>query len=194
MDYLDSLTEERIDSETSDLVDQLLAQYTPSLAPCRAQPVHVLERLQSAYPLRVLPPDSIHCARTALSAVETCFPDDADYLPADPDDRLREAARLVRPLHLDVRCVEIEDAGAGHALYEQQKTQFEQRAAAFGLTWTPKPVRVCMECRTGYRLVTGSDLLADQITLWYGVSQDDIDRRTPDLIAYLRAKHTLENA
>lgn len=194
MDYFDTLTEQRIDSETADLVDRLVERYSPLLAPCQTEPRAVFDRIRETYPLHMLPPDSIHFARTALSAVETHFPDDAAYLPADFDERLNAAANLARALHLDICCAEIADEGSGHALYVQQREQFETRAAAFGLTWTPMPVRVCMEYRSGYCLITGSDTLSNRVTLWRGVSQEDIDRRTPGLIAYLRAKYAAEDA
>ena len=34
MDYFDMLTEQRIDSRTADVVDQLLEQHLPTLQPC----------------------------------------------------------------------------------------------------------------------------------------------------------------
>lgn len=192
MDYFDMLTEKRIDSETADLVDSLVERYGPTLKPCAVPLDEVLEQVRQDYPLTDLPPDSIHHARTALAVIEASFPDDADQLPFDFDERLHAACTLVRTLRLDIRCAEVLDEGAGHKLYEQQKAQFEQRTAGFGLTWTPMPVRICAETTTGYCLITGSDLLADHVTCLRGVSQKDIDTRTPALIAYLRAKYGTE--
>lgn len=193
MDYFDSLTQQRIDSPTSDLIDALLARYVSSLTPCNHSLYTVWQQIQQRYPLSILPSNSIHHARTALAAIETYYPDDAAYLPFDPDERLRAAQDMAHALHLEIFCAEILDEGAGHSLYLHQKAQFEQRSAGFGLTWTHMPVRICMECCTGYCLVSGSDQLSDQITLWRGISQTDIDDRTPGLIAYLRAKYAIED-
>lgn len=193
MDYFDTLTQQRIDSDTADLVDRLLRQYTPALTPCRTLPHEIWNRLQQTYPLSVLPPDNLHYMRTALAVIDTCFPEDAAYLSCDPEVRLHAACALSHTLHLDIRCAEMRDEDAGHTLYVSQQAQFEQRTAGCGLIWTHMPVRICMECSTGYTLITGSDLLTDQVTLWRGVSQSDIDGRTPELIAYLRAKYNAKD-
>lgn len=55
MDYFDMLTEQRIDSETADLVDALLEQALPSLQPCDCPLETVLRQLADKYPLTVLP-------------------------------------------------------------------------------------------------------------------------------------------
>ncbi|HIV68356.1 MAG TPA: hypothetical protein IAA32_05765 [Candidatus Butyricicoccus stercorigallinarum] len=189
MDYFDALTDQRIDSETADLVDRLLERYAASLAPCRLPLDDVLARIGEIYPLRPLPPDDIQCARTALAVLETEFPEDAGWLPHEPNERLDAALPLARSLRLDVRCLEVGNTGAGCALYGEQRAAFERRAAGYGLRWSPMPVRICAEVTTGYCLVTGSDTLADRITCLRGVSQMDIDQRTPALIAWLRAKY-----
>lgn len=193
MHDFDSLTDRRIDSATADLVDRLTARYLPGLAPCDLPLAEVLDRLAQSYPLTALPPDSIHCARTALAVIEADFPEDAAYLPVDPDDRQQAALALARTLRLDIRCLEVRQEDAGAHLYEQQAEQFARRTAGFGLTWTPMPIRICAETGTGYCLVTGSEELADRITCLRGVSRADIDRRTPALIAYLRAKYGAES-
>ena len=81
MDYFDMLTEQRIDSETADLVDALLEQALPSLQPCDCPLETVLKQLADKYPLTVLPRESTHYAQTALAVIESDFPEDADYLP-----------------------------------------------------------------------------------------------------------------
>lgn len=189
MDLLDSLIDTNIDCETASLVQRLLEQHVPSLTACATPLTDVLAQLELEYPVTALPADSIHHARTALAVIEAHFPEDADYLPYDPEERSVSARSLSRTLRLDIRCMEIADEGAGHTLYEQQCTQFEQRAADFGLKWTPMPIRICAETTTGYCLVTGSDPLRDHILCLRGVSQEDIDARSPALIAYLRAMH-----
>ena len=189
MDYFDMLTEQRIDSRTADVVDQLMEQHLPGLQPCAVPLETVLEQLGTRYAFTRLPDTSIHYARTALSVIEAHFPEDASYLHHDWDRRLEGAMELVHVLHLALFCAEIQDTGAGQRLYERQKAQNEQRTAGLGQSWKPMPIRVCAETRTGYCLVTGSDRLKDEITCLRGVTQEDIDHRTPALIAYLRAKY-----
>lgn len=189
MDYFDMLIKQRIDSRTADVVDQLLEQHLPALHPCAISLEAVLEQLKTRYILTQLPDTSIHYARTALSVIEAYFPEDASYLHDDWDRRLEDAMELAHVLHLTLFCGEIQDTGAGHELYAQQKIQYEQRTAGFGQHWKPMPIRICAEMRTGYCLVTGSDRLNDETTCLRGVTQEDIDLRTPALIAYLRAKY-----
>lgn len=55
------------------------------------------------------------------------------------------------------------------------------------------PVRICAETNSGYCLVTGSELLREELLVMRGVSQDDIDHKTPTLIAYLRARHAMRD-
>ena len=189
MDYFDMLTEQRIDSRTADVVDQLLEQHLPTLQPCDVPLETVLEQLENRYTFTRLPDTSIHYARTALSVIEAHYPEDASYLHDDWDRRLEGAMELAQVLHLTLFCGEIQDTGAGHALYERQKAQYEQRTAGLGHSWKPMPIRICAETRTGYCLITGSDRLKDEITCLRGVTQEDIALRTPALIAYLRAKY-----
>ncbi|MDO5784597.1 MAG: hypothetical protein Q4P20_05990 [Eubacteriales bacterium] len=189
MDLLDSLMDMNIDCKTAALVNQLLEQHAPGLAPCAIPLANVLDQLEKEYPITVLPAGSIHHARTALAVIEAHFPEDADYLPYDPEERNASAWSLSRTLRLNIRCMEIADEGTGHTLYKQQQAQFEQRTAGFGLKWIPMPIRICAETTTGYCLVTGSDPLRDRILCLRGVSQEDIDTCSPALIAYLRAAH-----
>ena len=189
MDYFDALTDKRIDSETADLVDCLLERHAATLVPCGMPLSDVLVQIGEEYPLTILPPDDIQCARTALAVIETEFPDDAEWLPYDPDARLAAALPLAKTLRLDIRCMEVSNTGTGSALYAEQQAAFEHRTAGYGLAWSPMPVRICAENSTGYCLVTGSDTLADRITCLRGISREDIDMRTPVLIAWLRAKY-----
>lgn len=189
MDYFDMLIQQRIDSETADLVDALLEQELPSLQPCDC-PLHtVLSQLAEKYPLTILPKESTHYAQTALAVIESDFPEDAEYLPHDWEERLEQALGLTGPLHMQLFCAEVRDEGAGHALYEQQRIQYEQRTAGSGQVWRRMPVRICAETNSGYCLVTGSEPLREELLVMRGVSQDDIDHKTPTLIAYLRARH-----
>lgn len=192
MDFFDALTDQRIDSKTADVVDQLVEQYASALVPCEQPLDIVLNQIACEYPIKELPPDSIHHARTALAVIEANFPEDAEYLPYDPEERLDAARSLVKTLHLDIRCLEIANESTGCALYEEQKSRFLQRTAGYNLEWMPMPVRICAETGTGYCLTTGSDTLSDRITCLRGVSRQDIDTRTPVLIAYLRAKYDTE--
>ena len=189
MDLLDTLIDTAIDCETATLVNRLLTQHVPDLTACATPLCDVLHQLETAYPLVHLPADSIHHARTARAVIETYFPEDADNLPVAEEECAAFVHSLVRALRLDVRCMEIADAGSGHTLYEQQRAQFEQRTAGCGLPFSPMPIRICAETTTGYCLVTGSDALRDRILCLRGVSQEDIDTRSPALIAYLRAMH-----
>ena len=193
MDYFDMMTEQRIDSETADLVDALLEQALPSLQPCDCPLETVLKQLADKYPLTVLPRESTHYAQTALAVIESDFPEDADYLPHDWEDRLEQALGLTGTLHMQLFCAEVSDEGAGHVLYERQRIQYEQRTAGSGQVWRRMPVRICAETNSGYCLVTGSESLRDEILAMRGVSQDDIAHRTPALIAYLRARHDLQH-
>ncbi len=189
MDYFDMLIQQRIDSETADLVDALLEQELPSLQPCDC-PLHtVLSQLADKYPLTILPKESTHYAQTALAVIESDFPEDAEYLPHDWEDRLEQALGLTGTLHMQLFCAEVKDEGTGHALYEQQRIQYEQRTAGSGQVWRRMPVRICAEANSGYCLVTGSEPLREELLVMRGVSQDDIDHKTPTLIAYLRARH-----
>lgn len=192
MDLLDSLIDTTIDCKTAALVNQLLERHSSGLTACDMPLAAVLHQLETEYPLAALPADNIHCARTALAVIESHFPEEAEYLPHDAEERLTFAQSLIRTLRLDIRCMEITDEGTGHTLYEQQRAQFEQRAAGYGLNWMPMPIRVCMETTTGYCLVTGSNALRDRILCLRGVSQEDIDTCSPALIAYLRAMHGSE--
>ena len=126
MDYFDMLIKQRIDSRTADVVDQLLEQHLPALHPCAISLEAVLEQLKTRYILTQLPDTSIHYARTALSVIEAYFPEDASYLHDDWDRRLEDAMELAHVLHLTLFCGEIQDTGAGHELYAQQKIQYEQ--------------------------------------------------------------------
>ncbi len=193
MDYFDMLIQQRIDSETADLVDALLEQELPSLQPCDC-PLHtVLSHLADKYPLTLLPKESTHYAQTALAVIESDFPEDAEYLPHDWEDRLEQALGLTGTLHMQLFCAEVRDEGTGHALYEQQRIQYEQRTAGSGQVWRRMPVRICAETNSGYCLVTGSELLREELLVMRGVSQDDIDHKTPTLIAYLRARHAMRD-
>lgn len=189
MDDLEMLIQKRIDSPTADLVDQLLEQYLPSLQPCAVPLDAALEQLKARYPLRPLPHSSIQYARTALSVIEAYYPEEASYLQHDWDMRLEGAQALVEPLHLKLFCAEVADNGAGHALYERQRAQYERRTAGTGNPWHMMPIYICAESSSGYCLVTGSDALHEQVICLRGITQEDIDNRTPTLIAYLRAKY-----
>lgn len=193
MDYFDMLIQQRIDSETADLVDALLEQELPSLQPCDC-PLHtVLSQLADKYPLTILPKESTHYAQTALAVIESDFPEDAEYLPHDWEDRLEQALGLTGTLHMQLFCAEVKDEGTGHALYEQQRIQYEHRTAGSGQVWRRMPIRICAEANSGYCLVTGSESLREELLVMRGVSQDDIDHKTPTLIAYLRARHARRN-
>lgn len=189
MDYFDMLIEKRIDSQTADLVDRLIELYLPMLKPCAVPLDTALEQLKKQYPLKVLPDISIHYARTALAVIEAYYPEDASYLQHDWDMRLEGARALAQALHLRISCAEVKDIGTGHALYERQKAQYEQRTAGSGQLWHKMSIRICTEASTGYCLITGSDIVKDQMTCLRGITQEDIDHRTPALIAYLRAKY-----
>ena len=189
MDYFDMLIQQRIDSETADLVDALLEQELPSLQPCDCPLRTVLSQLADKYPLAILPKESTHYAQTALAVIESDFPEDAEYLPHDWEDRLEQALGLTGTLHMQLFCAEVKDEGTGHALYEQQRIQYEQRTAGSGQVWRRMPIRICAEANSGYCLVTGSEPLREELLVMRGVSQDDIDHKTPTLIAYLRARH-----
>lgn len=180
-------TTQRIDCGAADLIDHLYENHLPE--PCKASPSDVWARLCDAYPITLLPQDSPHYLRTALSVLETRYPEDADYLPDDAEQRL-EAVRAHLP-RLQLCCAEIANDGNAKALYDKQRQLFEQRAGRFGLAWKPMPIVVCMELRSGYCMATGSQMLSDQLTVWSGVSQEDIRDRTPELLAYLRAWHAL---
>lgn len=193
MDYFDMLIQQRIDSETADLVDALLEQELPSLQPCDCSLRTVLSQLADKYPLTLLPKESTHYAQTALAVIESDFPEDAEYLPHDWEDRLEQALGLTGTLHMQLFCAEVRDEGAGHALYEQQRIQYEQRTAGSGQVWRRMPVRICAEANSGYCLVTGSETLREELLVMRGVSQDDIDHKTPTLIAYLRARHAMRD-
>ncbi len=193
MDYFDMLIQQRIDSETADLVDALLEQELPSLQPCDCPLRTVLSQLADKYPLTLLPKESTHYAQTALAVIESDFPEDAEYLPHDWEDRLEQALGLTGTLHMQLFCAEVRDEGAGHALYEQQRIQYEQRTAGSGQVWRRMPVRICAEANSGYCLVTGSETLREELLVMRGVSQDDIDHKTPTLIAYLRARHAMRD-
>ncbi len=190
MDYFDLLTQQRIDSETADAVDELLSRALPSLVPCAVPLKDVLEQLP--YPVCALPPDSNHYAQTALAVIEAFYPEECDYLPDELEARKQTAWGLVKTLRLDVRCMEIPYEKATQALYDAQRAQFEVRGTAFGLVWTPKPICICAELTSGYCLVTGSELLRMQIIVARGVTERDIAERSAELIAYLRAKQTLQ--
>lgn len=189
MDYFDTFTQQRIDSETADTVDELLSRALPSLTPCAVPLKTVLEQLP--YPMHTLPPDSDHYAQTALAVIEAFYPEECDYLPGALEARKQAAWGLVRTLHLDIRCLEIPYEAAARALYDEQRAQFEARGAAFGLVWTPMPVRICAELTSGYCLVTGSELLRTQIIAARGVTERDIAEQSAELIAYLRAKQAV---
>ncbi len=193
MDYFDMLIQQRIDSETADLVDALLEQELPSLQPCDCPLRTVLSQLADKYPLTLLPKESTHYAQTALAVIESDFPEDAEYLSHDWEGRLEQALGLTGTLHMQLFCAEVRDEGTGHALYEQQRIQYEQRTAGSGQVWRRMPVRICAETNSGYCLVTGSELLREELLVMRGVSQDDIDHKTPTLIAYLRARHAMRD-
>lgn len=189
MDYFDSITDRRIDCETADLVDALLNQYLPSVHPCLKSLDEIAESLMTSYPLTILPQDSLHWKRTALAAIERAYPEDAEYLPFDLEERLEAASSLAKTLHLSIFCAEVRNENAGCALYEQQRDAFEARTAGFSCTWHPMPIRICLEAASGYCLVTGSESLSREITCMHGISRNDIEERTPALIAYLRAMY-----
>ena len=56
------------------------------------------------------------------------------------------------------------------------------------------PIRICLEVKSGYCLITGSDILSRQVTCMRGISQHDIAEQTPALIAYLRAKYETQSS
>ena len=103
MDYFDMLTEQRIDSRTADVVDQLLEQHLPTLQPCDVPLETVLEQLENRYTFTRLPDTSIHYARTALSVIEAHYPEDASYLHDDWDRRLEGAMELAQAYLTTVR-------------------------------------------------------------------------------------------
>ena len=189
MQWNTDLTTQRIDCAAADLIDHLYEEQLPSACLCPQQ--EVWDWLCQAYPVQTLPPEHILYARTALAVLDTLFPEEAEYLPDDPDERL-EAARS-HLSRLQVRCAQLPQEGAALALYEEQRREFEQRAARFGLVWNPQPITVCMELTSGYCLATGSPTLSDELIVARGVSQEDLDDRSAELLAYLRAKHALES-
>lgn len=184
--------EERRRTDAADVIDALCQQWLPGLVPCEQTPQVLCAWLEREYDAQLLPEGYPGYAHTALSVVETYFPEDAEYLPFDPEERGPAALELVPVLGLALRCYAIPQSGPGAALYDEQKRRFEQRGAAFGLVWTPQPITVCLETSTGYRTVFGSERLADELTVQRGVSQQDVEEQTPELMRYLRALHFLE--
>ncbi len=187
MEWNTDLTTQRIDGAAADLIDMLCAQPLP--APCRRTGEELWNWLSQQYPLEPLPAEHPAYARTALSVLETCCPDDAEYLPDDPEERPNAALHYAPQLSL--RCVQIRQAGTALRLYDEQRRQWEHRATHYGLPWTPQPILVCLELTHDYRLVTGSQILSDELTVAYGITQEDLDHRSPELLAYLRARHAL---
>lgn len=188
MQWNTDLTTQRIDCAAADLIDHLVDAHCPS--PCRKSAQEVWNWLVGTYPIEEFPASDAIYARTALSVLELYRPEDAEYLPIDLDERL-EAVSMYYP-SLQLRCAQIADTQGAAPLFAEQKEQFLARTAGYPLTWRPRPIVVCMELTTGYRLVTGSQLLSDQLTVYYGVTQEDISSRSEELLAYLRAWHALE--
>ncbi|MDO5547328.1 MAG: hypothetical protein Q4F79_02450 [Eubacteriales bacterium] len=189
MQWNTDLTTQRIDCAAADLIDHLYEAHCPS--PCRRSAQEVWDWLHDTYPAEDFPASDPIYARTALSVLELYRPDDAEYLPVDLEERLAAVSMYNRSLQL--RCAQITDTAGAAALFAEQKEQFLARTAGYPLTWRPRPIVVCMELTTGYRLVTGSQLLSDELTVRYGVTQEDIDGRSEELLAYLRARHALDH-
>jgi hypothetical protein len=188
MQWNTDLSTQRIDCASADLIDHLYEMHCPS--PCRRSAQEVWEWLCAAYPIEEFPSSHDIYARTALSVLELYRPEDADFLPSNFDERLELVSMYYSSLQL--RCAQITDTEKASSLFAEQKEQFLTRTAAYPLTWRPRPIIVCMELSTGYRMVTGSQQLADELTVHYGVTQEDIAERSEDLLVYLRAKHALD--
>ena len=146
-------------------------------------------RRTGTYPVEEFPSSHELFARTALAVLEQFRPEDAEYLPSVWEDRL-EAVSMYYP-SLRLRCAQISDTEKAAPLFAEQEKQFRARAAGSPLTWHPRPIVICMELTTGYRLVTGSQRLEDELTVRYGVTDADILDRSEDLLRFLRAQHAL---
>ncbi len=188
MQWNSDLSTVRIDCAAAELIDDLYANALPT--PCETHPSEVWQWLCDRYPVTETAKDALPYARTAVAVLEMYYPEDAEYLPEDFEERL-EAVRMY-DFVMQLHCGVIENEGAGAALYEEQKREFETRAGRFGLVWKPMPITVSMEFRSGYRLINGSQQLSDVLTVQCGVSERDITERTPELLAYLRARHALD--
>lgn len=187
MQWNTDLTTQRIDCAAADLIDHLYQEHCP--APCRRSPQEVWDWLNASYPLEEFPPSHEIYARTALSVLEQFRPEDADYLPPDWEEKL-DAVSMYYP-SLRLHCAQITDTEQAAPLFAEQKAQFLSRTAGSPLTWRPHPIVICMELTTGYRLVTGSQRLSDELTVQYGVTENDIRERSEELFCYLRAWHAL---
>lgn len=189
MQWNSDLTTTRIDCAAADLIDELYENALPE--PCRREPAEVWSWLCGTYPVRELSLDDPTYARTAVAVLETNYPEDAEYLPMDAEECLDAVKQFYSIMQL--HCAEIENTGSGAALYDEQRLRFEERAGRFGLVWKPMPITVSMEFNSGYRLVNGSQPLSDVLTVRCGVSEKDISERSAELLAFLRAKHALDN-
>lgn len=187
MQWNTDLTTQRIDCGAADLIDHLYQNHCP--APCRRSAEEVWDWLTGTYPVEEFPPSHELFARTALAVLEQFRPEDAEYLPSVWEDRL-EAVSMYYP-SLRLRCAQISDTEKAAPLFAEQEKQFRARAAGSPLTWHPRPIVICMELTTGYRLVTGSQRLEDELTVRYGVTDADILDRSEDLLRFLRAQHAL---
>lgn len=180
-------TTKRIDCAAADLIDELCAQPLP--APCRRTGQQLWDWLTKQYPVEPLPPEHPAYAQTALSTLELYCPDEASYLPSALEQRAEAA--LLRAPDLQLRCVRLCQKGTALPLYEEQEREWNRRTASSGLPWTPQPIVICLELIHSYRLVIGSQTLADELTVAHSISQEDLDDRSPELLAYLRARHAL---
>lgn len=187
MQWNTDLTTQRIDCSAADLIDHLYQHHCP--VPCRRSAQEVWDWLTKAYPIEELPSSHEIYARTALSVLEQYRPEDAEYLPPDWEDRL-DAVSMYYP-SLRLHCAQIADTERTASLFAEQESQFRARTAGSPLTWRPRPIVVCMELTTGYRLVTGSQRLEDELTVRYGVTEEDIQDRSEALLRFLRAQHAL---
>ena len=180
-------TTKRIDCAAADLIDELCAQPLP--APCRRTGQQLWDWLTKRYPVESLPEEHPAYAQTALSTLELYCPEDVSYLPPVPEQRAEAALHSAPDLQL--RCVQLRPEGSALPLYEEQEREFRRRVGDTGLPWKRQPILVCLELTHGYRLVIGSQTLSDELTVAHGITQGDLDDRSPELLASLRARHAL---
>ncbi|MGN1031406.1 MAG: hypothetical protein ACI4PQ_07360, partial [Butyricicoccaceae bacterium] len=148
-------------SPLADLCARLMREYPPE--PCAHTPEETMQYITAVYPFRPLPPTDDTVRRFTLELVERHFPEELACAPEEL--RLRaESARSSADFHgLDIHCFELENQGAGVEQYRKQKEEFERRAAAYGLVWKLRPITVCMELKSGYYTVSGSDDIHDRM-------------------------------
>ena len=180
---------EPISAPLAELCARLLRDYPPE--PCAHTPAETAEYITSVYPFRPLPPDHSLVKRFTLELIESHYPDELLCAPDDLTLREDSACSAAKYRGLDIRCFELENRGAGAEQYALQKQDFERRAAAFGLTWKPRPITVCMELGSGYYTVSGSEEIRYRILVHRGLTEEQIAQQPEAVLYYLRARHAL---